>query len=60
MAIYIILAFLIFMVLWLLCDYYKPKIEIILVSKHYKVYIVYNRWDGYTLKGRVSKYLFKL
>lgn len=46
--------------LLLLYEYYKPKIEIIILDKHYKIYLWYNQWKDSEYKGRISKYLFKI
>lgn len=57
---YIILVFTVLIILYTLYKHYEPKIEIIVLIKHYKVYLSYNKWDGSRFKGRAYKYLFKV
>ena len=39
---------------------YQPKIEVVVLIKHYRVYLWYNKWDGADYEGRVYKYLFEI
>lgn len=55
---YIILIIL--YVLYWLCNYYKPKIEIVIVNRHFKVYLWYTLWYGPIENKRFRKYLFKI
>lgn len=41
-------------------SWYQPKIEVVALVKHYKVYLWYNKYDGAEYKGRIYKYLFKI
>lgn len=54
---------LIIFLLYIICPlykYYEPKIEIIVLIKHYRIYLRYNTWDGPCYKRRVYKYLFEI
>lgn len=59
MAEYIVLILAGLILLWLVYKYYEPKIEVVVLVKHYRVYLWYNRWDGPVYK-RVYKYLFEI
>lgn len=39
---------------------YQPKIEVVVLVKHFRIYLWYNKWDGANYKGRVYKYLFEI
>lgn len=39
---------------------YQPKIEIIVLAKHYRIYLWYNKWIDSEYKGRVYKCLFEI
>ena len=41
-----------------LCIWYKPKIEIVKLVRHYNVYLEYNRYNGVEYRGRTHIYLF--
>lgn len=58
-AILLILIFLLCIVhpLW---RWYQPKIEVVALVRHYRVYLWYNQYDGAEYKGRVYKYLFEI
>lgn len=43
-----------------LWKWYQPKIEVVVLIKHYKVYLWYNKYDGAEYRGRVYKYLFEI
>lgn len=40
--------------------HFKPKIEIIVLVKHYRVYLWYDKWEGANYQGRTYKYLFTI
>ena len=41
--------------------YYEPRIDIVVLVKHYRVYLWYNKWDHYIYrKERVYKLLFEI
>ena len=56
----------IILVVVLLCDIfllwklYEPKIEVVVLIKHYRIYLWYNKWEGGNFKGRAYKYLFEI
>lgn len=59
----VVLLIIIILVLWVifpLWRWYQPKIEVVVLIKHYRVYLGYNKWDGTDYKGRVYKYLFEI
>lgn len=58
-AILLILIFFLCIVypLW---KWYQPKIEVVVLVKHYRVYLWYNKYDGAEYRGRVYKYLFEI
>ena len=58
-AILLILIFFLCIVypLW---KWYQPKIEVVVLVKHYRVYVWYNKYDRAEYKGRVYKYLFEI
>lgn len=60
MAEYIVLIFVAFMSIWIPYKHYEPKIEVVPLVKHFRVYLWYNRYDGPRYQGRVYKYLFKI
>lgn len=48
-----------FICFWIPYKYYEPKIEVVVLVKHYRVYLRYNRYDGPVYK-RVYKFLFEI
>ena len=58
-AILLTFIFLLYIVypLW---KWYQPKIEVVVLVKHYRVYVWYNQYDGAEYKGRVYKCLFEI
>lgn len=58
-AILLILIFF-FCVVTPLWRWYQPKIEVVALVRHYRVYLWYNQYDGGEYKGRVYKYLFEI
>lgn len=40
--------------------WYQPKIEVVVLIKHFRVYLWYNKYDGAEYKGRVYKHLFDI
>lgn len=48
-----------FIVIWLVYKHYNPKIEMVGLVKHYRVYLWYNKYDGLVYK-RVYKFLFEI
>lgn len=40
--------------------WYQPKIEIVVLVKHYRIYLWYNKYDGAEYRGRAYKYLFEI
>ena len=58
-AILLILIFL-FCIVLLLWKWYQPKIEVVMLVKHYRVYLYYNKWYGADYRVRVYKYLFEI
>lgn len=59
MAEFILLIFVVFICFWIPYKYYEPKIEVVVLVKHYRVYLWYNKYDGPVYK-RVYKYLFEI
>lgn len=59
MSDWIILAIMVFILLWLLYGYFEPKIEIVLLYKKRRVFLWYNEWEGQSRK-RVYKPLFDI
>lgn len=57
---FLVLFFITFMFLWISYRYYEPKIEIVVLVKHYRVYLWYNKYDGSNYKVRVYKFLFEI
>lgn len=43
--------------LWI---WYRPEIEVVVLVKHYRIYLWYNRYDEEEYVGRVYKYLFEI
>lgn len=56
----VLIAILLFCVVFPLWRWYQPKIEVVVLVKHFRVYLLYNKWDGSNYKGRVCKYLFEI
>ena len=49
-----------FCIVYPLWKWYEPKIEIVVLYKHHKVYLWYNEYDGAIYRGRICKYLFEI
>nr|DAH01964.1 MAG TPA: hypothetical protein [Crassvirales sp.] len=60
MDIMILITVLLFCTIWPMFRHYEPKIEVVVLISHYRVYLWYNAWDGPCYKGRVYKYLFEI
>lgn len=45
---------------YVLYKYYRPSIHIITLMNGYRIYLLYNKWDGPNYQGRVYKYLFEI
>lgn len=60
MAEYIILTLVLLIFIWALYKHYEPKIEVVVLVKHHRVYLWYNKWDGPRYQGRFYKYLFEI
>lgn len=58
-AVLLIILFL-FCIVFPLWRWYQPKIEVVVLVKHFRVYMWYNKWDGPDYRGRVYKYLFEI
>lgn len=57
----ILLIFIFFLcIAYPLWKWYQPKIEVVVLVKHYRVYLWYNKYDGAEYRGRVYKYLFEI
>ena len=63
---YLVMDIVILILIFLLCivyplwRWYQPKIEVVTLAGHYRVYLWYNQYDGVEYKGRVYKYLFEI
>ena len=63
---YLVMDIVILILIFLLCivlplwKWYQPKIEVVTLARHYRVYFWYNQYDGAEYKGRVYKYLFEI
>lgn len=56
----LLILILFFCVITPLWRWYQPKIEVVVLVKHYRVYLWYNKYDGAEYRGRVYKYLFEI
>lgn len=60
---FIILILAILILLHIAYKHYKPKIEVVVLVKHYRVYLWYNKWydNGNSFRyARTCKFLFEV
>lgn len=57
----ILLTFIFFLcMVYPLWKWYQPEIEVVVLVKHYRIYLWYNQYDGAEYRGRAYKYLFEI
>lgn len=53
----LLLALSVILILW---RYYEPKIDVVILVKHYRIYLQYNKWNGSGYKERICVFLFEV
>lgn len=60
MDIVLLIAIFLLCIIFPLWKWYQPKIDIVVLTKNYRIYLWYNKWDGAEYRGRVCKHLFDI
>lgn len=60
MDIVLLIAIFLLCIIFPLWKWYQPKIDIVVLTKNYRIYLWYNKWDGAEYRGRVYKHLFDI